>query len=1113
MAAEVFHLTTVTQWLDEGGCVVEALGLPEVSVLAESERRALAGLRQKAKAVLEDAELSPAALLFRRRAVMDAELDEVELHLEPPRRGPGWQEPVSLRLCFVRWSEGDLHLALVPALGALVYATQSTALSQRVAAHARLLLAGQSRSLGLAELARAERSQRLALGQLEVTIERKTPRQLAEAADETDPELSQLAKLAEALPPPLAGKPASPAVVLPCFAFEAGAELAALAEALVGEVRRSVLLVGPPGCGKTALVHELARRQREFSLADTPFWSTTGARLMSGPVGFGMWQERCQRLCREAASTRAVVHLHALADLLEVGKTERAGQSVGGFLRPWIARGELVAIAEATPEQLTVIARLEPQLLAAFRQLIVAEPSAARTRAVLAGVWRQAEGDAPTAAALAESELALHRLHQLHQRYATYSANPGRPVRFLKNLLADSAPSKALTEAAVVQAFSRETGLPLVLLDDAVPLDLDATREWFTRRVLGQPEAVARVLDLLALSKARLARPGKPLASLLLIGPTGTGKTEMAKALAAFLFGDEARLTRFDLNEFTDALAVQRLMGGASGAEGLLTARVREQPFSVLLLDEFEKADASFFDLLLQILGDARLTDAAGRVADFSNCAIVMTSNLGAQGFQRGPAGFQTAAAKDREARAHFIATVRDFLRPEIFNRLDAIVPFDPLAPETMLAIARRQLELVTRRDGLALRPIELNIAPGVAEHLARVGYDARYGARPLKRAVDRELTVPLAEALSRHVHGDGQRWRVTVEVGDGGLRIEVSGTHAPDVEFGSPGKAADSELAGALVKQRRVAAKFGRGVAVQELQDQLTLLTALEKRQQRAERKPAAPDPRLAQLPKLRACLAGVRGLVERVEALEARALGAFYLRQSPGPSPADTERPVSGADETSALLIRAEMRALADELPRWRREVFRLRRPASDDVLLALFSEHRETLLMLAAGCVRLAQAEGTLLSLEALLPPKAGRRGAVVLAREPVAKPADFFRAPPEKLLGLALHVRGELFQPRFAGEAGLHEFVHGQTTNTCLWLTAQPPLDKYIPPAGIERPGGIAALGEKLRRRYDLKRHRISDARLGESTWAGDDLSEPLGRLSTWDLEQRIAAETD
>ena len=175
------------------------------------------------------------------------------------------------------------------------------------------------------------------------------------------------------------------------------------------------------------------------------------------------------------------------------------------------------------------------------------------------------------------------------------------------------------TARDVVAAFARETGLPLWLLDDAVPLDLSATRDWFAQRVIGQEDAVSRVVDLLATVKAGLSREHKPLASFLFLGPTGVGKTEMAKSLAEFLFGSskssgsssgqDSRLIRIDMSEYSDALAVQRLIGGSAEAEGVLTARVREQPFAVVLLDEFEKGHPALFDLLLQVLGEGRLTE------------------------------------------------------------------------------------------------------------------------------------------------------------------------------------------------------------------------------------------------------------------------------------------------------------------------------------------------------------------------------------------------------------------------------------------------------------------------------------------------------------------------
>src|SRR6185437_8343903 len=188
-----------------------------------------------------------------------------------------------------------------------------------------------------------------------------------------------------------------------------------------------------------------------------------------------------------------------------------------------------------------------------------------------------------------------------HRRYATYSAYPGRPLRFLENLIKDRPETEILGAAEVIAAFSRETGLPQFMLDPEAPLDLTAARQWFAERVIGQERAVDLVADLLAMVKAALTRPRRPIASLLFIGPTGVGKTELAKALAEYFFGDRNRLTRFDMSEFATPMAVDRLVGGAFGAEGLLTAKVREQPFSVILFDEFEKAHWSFFDLLLQV--------------------------------------------------------------------------------------------------------------------------------------------------------------------------------------------------------------------------------------------------------------------------------------------------------------------------------------------------------------------------------------------------------------------------------------------------------------------------------------------------------------------------------
>jgi ATP-dependent Clp protease ATP-binding subunit ClpC len=1096
MPNTTFQLTTVVRVLTDEVELADALGFPEISALDEGERKWRSCLQSKTKALLEDDALSPAISLHRRKLRAAVEVESLKLQFEPPRRSPDWEQPLTLRIHFVRWVVEELHHAFVPGLEIHVFASRASVLPERVEAHVRLLLAGRERQLTLHRLVELERVSELRVGQLEVTANRKTPRQVAMAGQTSEEKQSVLSQLAEELPPLMArtdqsihSASSSSLAVLPA-AFELDAELQQLAESLAGPHGRSVLLVGPPGCGKTALVRELARRRRHFGFGHTPFWSTSGARLMTGRIGFGMWQERCQELCREVSKSQAIVHLNNLGELLQVGKASRGEQSVGSFLRPWIARGEVLAIAECTPEQVSVIEREEPHLLGAFQQLVVLPRTPEQTHAILSQVLASAPGhDGKDAVA---DQAALTRLHQLHQRYATYSANPGRPLRFLKNLLSDRAPEKQLDEAQVIAAFSRETGLPPLLLDDDVLLELKATSEWFAKRVIGQPEAVQRVVDLLVLIKARLARPRKPLASFLFIGPTGTGKTEMAKSLAGFLFGDPGRLVRFDMNEFSDPVSVQRLIGGplTDNAEGLLTARIREQPFSVVLLDEFEKADRSFFDLLLQILGEGQLTDAAGRVADFCNSVIVMTSNLGVEGVQRGPTGFRPDGAATSEAQSHLADAVRQFLRPEIYNRLDAIVPFDVLTPDSVLAIARRHLDLLAQRDGVRLRSIQWHLQPEVAAHLASRGYNARYGARPLKRVIERELLVPLAEALNQYQNTTALK--VVIGVADGRIHLEVRAQVGDDSCRRT--EAAD-QLTTRIVAQRRRIGRLERCAASSSIEDEVAMLESFERRLKAVHWKTPQLAARLAKLPKLRDCLEAVRKLSQNAHHLETEALGLLYLRE-----------PIESG------LFTPELEALEAELNRLKREVFRQHQEQPDDVVLAFYSENRETLLEFALAYYRLGGDLGEGMALDYFRPPPGGRSDASKLLREAPKKVDAFFASPPEKLIGIVMHLRGDLFGPQLMSEAGLHVIQQAKGKVVVLMESASLPFEAYEPPAGIDRQGGIAARGASVRRTYDREKRMVRDDMLGDRPWTSNSVQRSVMDLTQQRLNQMIELAT-
>ncbi|MCG8650690.1 MAG: AAA family ATPase, partial [Pirellulales bacterium] len=242
-------------------------------------------------------------------------------------------------------------------------------------------------------------------------------------------------------------------------------------------------------------------------------------------------------------------------------------------------------------------------------------------------------------------------------------------------------------------------------------------------------------------------RGDRPLASLMLIGPTGVGKTETAKALARLIYSDASRLVRIDMSELSSPAAAGRLIGDAVHPDGVLTSAVRAQPFSLVLLDEFEKAHPSVFDLLLQVLGEGRLTDGQGRLADFRNSIVLMTSNLGVESFRAVPLGLAETQQQERY-QSHFERHVREFLRPEMFNRIDRILTYNPLDEATVRRIARLRLEEIRQRDGWKGAGDRLDVADEALGLLASDGYQLQYGARPLSRELERRLVTPLSEAI-----------------------------------------------------------------------------------------------------------------------------------------------------------------------------------------------------------------------------------------------------------------------------------------------------------------------------------------------------------------------------
>jgi ATP-dependent Clp protease ATP-binding subunit ClpB len=308
-----------------------------------------------------------------------------------------------------------------------------------------------------------------------------------------------------------------------------------------------------------------------------------------------------------------------------------------------------------------------------------------------------------------------------------------------------------VTAEEIAEVVSRWTGIPVSKMLEGEREKLLKMEDALHQRVVGQDEAVRVVSDAIRRSRAGLSDPNRPNGSFLFLGPTGVGKTELCKALAGFLFDTEEAMVRIDMSEFMEKHSVARLIGAPPGyvgyeEGGYLTEAVRRRPYSVLLLDEVEKAHPDVFNVLLQVLDDGRLTDGQGRTVDFRNTVIVMTSNLGSQLIQEIAGRGADREAAYTEMKAAVMAVVQAHFRPEFINRLDEIVVFRPLEKDQIRAIARIQITYLEKR--LAERQLLLRISDKALDLLADVGYDPVFGARPLKRAVQQQLENPLARAI-----------------------------------------------------------------------------------------------------------------------------------------------------------------------------------------------------------------------------------------------------------------------------------------------------------------------------------------------------------------------------
>ena len=1044
MAEHSFKLITVTQELENGTFLGEALYFPEISRLAGKRSAVHAALAACARAVVAKAE----AIDVHRRHAPDEDpvTEAISIELAPPRGSIQLGSPIALDFHYVRWRHGNHHhLAFVPALELQVLAHDAAELESTLRSEIRTALIRHHAHTKLDILARCQRAIDVRTAILTVVTTRVPPRQRHRDREKPKAAQSVLTDVATMLPETRLGP-----------AYEVDDLVSRLAKPIAAKVPSSVLLVGPSGVGKTALVNALSRARAAHGLGDTAFWSTSGSRLVAGMSGFGMWQQRCRELCEEAERTRAVIHFGDLIELMEVGRSENQSQGIASFLRSYLDRGRVVAIAECTPEQLTIASREDPHLVQVFQRLDIDEGTEARCRAIIdeaAKTLSQASGRAIGADALATVD-------RLHRRYATYSAYPGRPLAFLDRLMRLTEGTGPVTPAAVTAAFSQETGLPRFMLDDGTPLDLEGTQAWFHQRVVGQEEAVRRVVDVIATAKVGLARPRRPIASLLFIGPTGVGKTEMAKALAERLFGDPDRLTRFDMSEYADPIAVERLTGGRFGKEGLLTAKLRDRPFSVVLLDELEKAHASFFDLMLQVIGEARLTDGGGRVADFSNAVVIMTSNLGAEAVLKESLGF---AGPDRAAtlRERFTQEVSRFFRPELVNRIDRIVAFSPLDRGTLATIASHQVAAIASRDGMVRRGVQLEIPDDVTAYLAERGHDPRFGARPLRRAIERELLAPLATELNQF--GRDVPLTATASLDSDGIKITAKG--GLDDKRVHEQRAAGVDVATAATALRREIRAADRCPPIRQLRDDVFRLDRLRenlvKRWRKGHKTTTREQAQLDSLPALRSLRDRLAEDLAEACAIEEDGLTALY---------------------SEGALDRDQRIAKVDSLRgRWRSHVLDLMSidQTSPGRVPLLVCGKSPAVQLLCGAYLALAEAGGNERKISAVLRKRV--KGDWTLDKIEVDE-VDEIDIEDAAHIGVLIDVTAQHAQLRFGGERGTHRFYSRGKQHDCLVLTADCAPDDLEPPAALVfgRHYGWPA----LRRTYDLDRRVVRGAAEGD-----------------------------
>jgi ATP-dependent Clp protease ATP-binding subunit ClpC len=617
-------------------------------------------------------------------------------------------------------------------------------------------------------------------------------------------------------------------------------------EVLSRRTKNNPVLIGEAGVGKTAIVEGLALRiaagDVPENLARRRVVQLDLAAMVAGTRYRGDFEERMTRLLDEirAHQDDLVVFIDELHTVVGAGAAEGA-MGAGNMLKPPLARGELHIVGATTLDEYRRDIETDPALERRFQPILVPEPSVEDTVAILHGLRDRYEAHhqirftdqaLDAAASLSDRyvadrflpDKAIDLIDQAGARVRLRAGRGPAKVRDLQTELdqvlrdrdqavgdedyeraarlrdtiaqlrqnLDQARSDSHSPAVpevsaedIAEVVARLTGVPVSRLAEEERERLLRLEEHLHGRVVGQDQAVQAVAEAVRRSRAGLAEPGQPSGSFLFLGPTGVGKTELARTLAEALFGDESHMIRLDMSEYGERHTVSRLVGAPPGyvgheEAGQLTEAVRRRPYAVVLLDEIEKAHPDVFNVLLQVLDDGRLTDAKGRTVDFTNTVIIMTSNIGSDlvtSSTQGALGFTPVDERDTEQplRERLMRRLRETFRPEFLNRIDEIIVFRRLEAEQLHRITELMLEHTKRRAHA--QNIDLDVTPDAVAWLARRGHQPEFGARPLRRTIQQQVDNRLSRMLLDGSVTPGTK--VKVDAGEDQLTITTADSAA----------------------------------------------------------------------------------------------------------------------------------------------------------------------------------------------------------------------------------------------------------------------------------------------------------------------------------------------